>query len=272
MTFCFIFAAEIDQMLSVINEAYPDISDINICTPLLTFPISKLLHFMKKWPQEAKNLEYPSKFHYMADTLEVTIATILKQVESKLFLATLSYSRIQNGLTLLVDAGISKQMIYNDLWILRYSPKILKSRIDSVHQAGVPVKPWLLRCKRSIFENSVEEYFKAKSSLGNYNDELEYLSARLQCDEADVHLMMKRCSCLSKVSSWKLKFALDYLLGKGILPIQIILTPRVLCHRLEMVKYRISVLEAHNIQISTLSLLCCSDKMFERYLANKVKK
>ena len=139
----------------------------------------------------------------------------------------------------------------------------------------------------------MEEYFKAKSSLGNYNDELEYLSARLQCDEADVHLMMKRCSCLSKVSSWKLKFALDYLLGncllrfiflvfffnnglsnlgKGILPIQIILTPRVLCHRLEMVKYRISVLEAHNIQISTLSLLCCSDKMFERYLANKVKK
>lgn len=53
------------------------------------------------------------------------------------------------------DAGISKQLIFSDLWILRYSPKILKSRIDSVHQAGVPAKPWLLRCKRSIFEKLV---------------------------------------------------------------------------------------------------------------------
>ena len=61
-------------------------------------------------------------------------------------------------------------------------------------------------------------------------------------------------------------------LGKGILPVQIILTPRVLCHRLEMVKYRIEAIEAQNIPISSLSFLCCSDKMFDSYLANKMKK
>jgi len=265
-------SVEMEKMLAVINETYPDISDINICAPLLTFPLPKLLTFLNRWPKEANDLDYPSKFHYLADTLEVPIAAILKQVESKLFLATLPYLRIQNGLTLLVDAGISKKLIVSDLWILRYSPKVLKSRIDSAHQAGVPVKPWLLRCKRSIFENSVEEYFKAKSSFGSHSDEFEYLSARLQCDKSDVQLMMRRCSCLSKVSPWKMKFSLDYLLGKGILPVQIILTPRVLCHRLEMVKYRIEAIEAQNIPISSLSFLCCSDKMFDSYLANKMKK
>lgn len=114
-------------MLSVIHKVYPDISNINICTPLMTFPLLKLSHYMKKWPLEAKDSDYPSKFHLMADTLEVkwkkktkassfltvpnnytssnyqvSIASILKQVESKLFLATLPYSRIQDGLTLLV--------------------------------------------------------------------------------------------------------------------------------------------------------------------------
>lgn len=67
----FNFIDEIDKMLSVIHKVYPDISNINICTPLMTFPLLKLSHYMKKWPIEAKDSDYPSKFHLMADTLEV---------------------------------------------------------------------------------------------------------------------------------------------------------------------------------------------------------
>ena len=55
---------------------------------------------VKKKTKASSFLTVPN--NYTSSNYQVSIASILKQVESKLFLATLPYSRIQDGLTLLV--------------------------------------------------------------------------------------------------------------------------------------------------------------------------
>ena len=125
----------------------------------------------------------------------------------------------------------------SDLWVLRYSPQILKARIDAVHQAGVPIKPWLLRCTRTIFEtfvtillrsfssryficfflsvlfSNVEEHIKFKECMGTHPDLNSYLAERLECTMDDIHVMLKGYPSIKKIGAWKMKSVLDFLLG-----------------------------------------------------------
>ena len=44
-----------------------------------------------------------------------------------------------------LEAGVEKEDLLNDLWVLRNRPVKLRNRIETLQQSKIPVKPWVLR-------------------------------------------------------------------------------------------------------------------------------
>ncbi|KAI9556856.1 hypothetical protein GHT06_016648 [Daphnia sinensis] len=258
---------EINSKLQIISTSFPDMADVNTCACLLKYPNEKIDMLVSNWKKEAVEFDQPSKFHFLAHALKVPLEKILNQLETKSFLLSLSYSRIQEGVNICLDAGVQREDLLNDLWVLRNRPTKIRNRIETLLQSKIPVKPWVLRARIESFKTYIEEYWEEKEDMEYNNNLSSYLMARLKCELSVVERMMKVFPNLQRATIRKVKPNIDYLLvEKCINPGLVIMTPRILCQKLDTVKDRLEVLETNGIQYSSLWMIGRSQHDFDDFV------
>lgn len=203
---------EIDSKLQIVSTSFPDMGDVNTCACLFKYPNEKIDMLISNWKKEAVEFEQPSKFHFLAHALKVPIGKIMNQLETKSFLLSLSYSRIQEGVNICLDAGVQREDVLNDLWVLRNRPIKIRNRIDTLLQSKIPVKPWVLRARIQSFKTYIEEYWEEKQDMEYDNNLSSYLMTRLKCELSVVERMMKVFPNLQRATIRKVKPNIDYLL------------------------------------------------------------
>ncbi len=52
----------------------------------------------------------------------------------------------------ILEAGVEKEDLLNDLWVLRNRPVKLRNRIETLQQSKIPIKPWVLRARIESFK------------------------------------------------------------------------------------------------------------------------
>ncbi|KZS09212.1 transcription termination factor, mitochondrial isoform X2 [Daphnia magna] len=258
---------EIDSKLQIVSTSFPDMGDVNTCACLFKYPNEKIDMLISNWKKEAVEFEQPSKFHFLAHALKVPIGKIMNQLETKSFLLSLSYSRIQEGVNICLDAGVQREDVLNDLWVLRNRPIKIRNRIETLLQSKIPVKPWVLRARIQSFKTYIEEYWEEKQDMEYDNNLSSYLMTRLKCELSVVERMMKVFPNLQRATIRKVKPNIDYLLVvKCIDPGLVIMTPRILCQKLDTVKDRIEILETTGIQYSSLWMVGRSQREFDDFV------
>lgn len=53
------------------------------------------------------------------------------------------------------DAGVQREDLIKDLWVLRNRTVKIRNRIETLLQSKIPVKPWVLRARVESFETYV---------------------------------------------------------------------------------------------------------------------
>ncbi|EFX81448.1 hypothetical protein DAPPUDRAFT_317695 [Daphnia pulex] len=258
---------EINSKIDIISKTFNDLQNVNACACLLKFPNVKIEKLVSNWKMEAMECEHPSKFHFLAHALKVPIAEIMNQLETKSFLVSMSYLRIQEGVNICLEAGVEKEDLLNDLWVLRNRPVKLRNRIETLQQSKIPVKPWVLRARIESFKTHIQEYWKERKEIELDHNLSSYLVTRLKCDPSVVARMMKVFPNLQRATIRKVKPNMDFLLiDKCVDPSLIIMTPRLLCIKLDTLKDRLEQLEKNNIQYASLWMIVRCQRHFDDYI------
>ncbi len=63
----------IKEKLEIIRTVYPEWDDINMYTSLLQFSKVEITKYLRLWKEEAVGLDQRSRFHFLAEALEVLI-------------------------------------------------------------------------------------------------------------------------------------------------------------------------------------------------------
>lgn len=147
---------------------------------------------------------------------------LLHYLQRSPYLFVLPIRRIQDILSMLLDAGITKDEIRADLWILHHNLDVMKERIDQAHKINVSIsKPWVLRCDDDRFGRYMQRRISDDEALQPHGSKIEFLAAKLSCTEADVKIMQTRFPLLLNINLKKLSSSIDYLLEQGYLSYQV---------------------------------------------------
>ena len=65
------FLENIKEKLEIIRSVYPEWSSINICAPLLQYSKVEIIKNLRLWEEEGIGYKHRSRFHFLAEALEV---------------------------------------------------------------------------------------------------------------------------------------------------------------------------------------------------------
>ncbi|CAG2062915.1 unnamed protein product [Timema podura] len=69
------------------------------------------------------------------------------------FIHTVPFARLSSILENLLDAGVTPKDILKDVWVFRYNPQSIQSRLDLIKESGIlGIKPWMVHCDMKILE------------------------------------------------------------------------------------------------------------------------
>lgn len=81
----------------------------------------------------------------------------------------------------------------------------MKERIDICKEMNVPVKVWLLRSTKEIFENSINRTNNNNKVLHGHKDTVDYLANKLQCNRSTILDIGVRNPNIMKINPTKLE-------------------------------------------------------------------
>lgn len=159
------------------------------------------------------------------------------------------------------------------MWVFKYDPEKIKERFEICKRIGREnLRPWMVRCKIEVLEHSNEIFQQNKNLLGE-KTVIDYLSKRLNYDQATMKLIVMRHPSVLKCRVTKIKEVLDYLLDEAKFePYQIANVIRVLTHSLETTKERIDELSKLGCRPSTLTIICRSQNMYNKFIQEWIEK
>nr|XP_014286777.1 transcription termination factor, mitochondrial isoform X2 [Halyomorpha halys] len=183
---------------------------------------------LKKFQEQVKSLSCMMKCN------ETTASALLLKFP---FLETANMDIINSKVITLLESGIDKEELMNDMWILKYSLTKLKERIQLVQQMNCyPIKPWHLRCSEAVFQRLSQNKENNRLALSPFQSVKDYICKRLHLNESQVHSFAKRHPPVMRVKVAKLKEVIDFLYSEGFTSQQIFNTPRILCHSLKTIQ------------------------------------
>lgn len=185
------------------------------------------------------------------------------------FLEKANMEIVNSKVTVLLEAGIDKDELMNDMWILSYSLNKLKEQIKLVQNMNCyPIKPWHLRCSEVVFHRLSQNKENNRLALSPYQSVTDYICKRLGLTEIQVQLFASKHPPVMRVKVAKLKEVIDFLYSEGFTSQQIFNTPRILCHSLKTIKARLHQLKAINYKPYSLFILCKSNNKFNDFISN----
>ncbi|CAH1389438.1 unnamed protein product [Nezara viridula] len=185
------------------------------------------------------------------------------------FLEKANMEIVNSKVTKLIEAGIDKEELMNDMWILAYSLAKLEEQILLVQNMNCyPIKPWHLRCSEVVFHRLSQNKENNRLALSPYQSVTDYICKRLGLTETEVHVFARKHPPVMRVKVAKLKEVIDFLFSEGFTSRQIFNTPRILCHSLKTIQARLAQLKANNYKPYSLLVLCKSKIKFDDFLRN----
>lgn len=211
------------------------------------------------------------RIQYLSMHLDMDIGKFYDIINSHPWLLIVDFSKIKKIIKMLKEADVSSEMIRKDLWIFRHNEEVMAERIKIIQSIGAPVKTWLLRSTKAIFDKSLIRWKKKVKALGKHDNIIDYLAERLNCSKEYIYFLSEKNPRLVTVHPLKVKEILDFLFEKGFSAQQICSSTRILHYSLETIQQRLKELEELNYQPSALCVLCCTNKLHQNFVM-KLKK
>ncbi|KAJ3656219.1 hypothetical protein Zmor_015313 [Zophobas morio] len=228
-------------------------------------------NFVKFLQSETVKPKDEGKISILSSLLQITPQKACECITNKPFLCTLRASKIKNNIEILTEYGVAPENICSDLWILKYSEDLIRSRLDIAKQHKIDaMKTWMVRAPEKAFQIHLQRRSDNKSILGD-NSLVEYLSERLECSVAFANYLILKQPSLKNRSLKKLKELIDFLYAAGFKSDHICRVPKILVHSVETVSKRLKHLKEKGIQIDGLSLLTKSQNQYMQYYEVLVK-
>lgn len=181
--------------------------------------------------------KYHEKVKALADYFRCSEDAAATLIQKYNFLLKSSMESITAKLEALLEGGITKEELLNDLWILTYTVPTIEERLDLLKELNLtPVKPWLLRCSSHMLLRMATNRENNRLAMGHYKNVVDYLKERLDMTDSQTIVFSKKHPPVMHVKVAKLKEMIDFLYSEGFKPIQIYHTPRILCHSVVTIK------------------------------------
>lgn len=242
--------------------------DTSVILPLVKLSVLKLKWILMRSKEDTSLCrDFSDRLSYLCHHLHVTTDILINTLCKHSTLLTMDFIRLSKKMLILKNAGISAEHLIKDLWIFNYQEEMLGDRIIRLQQAGVPVKPWLLRCHTKSFESTLSKWESTQSVLKGRN-ELTFLAEKLNCSENYVKYMMRRNTLLTTINVPKLEQIADFLYEKGYTPEEVCIFPRVFCSSIKTLNARFDEMYRLKGTLPTMSELCVSAKNYRNRIKN----
>ncbi|KAK9873009.1 hypothetical protein WA026_020354 [Henosepilachna vigintioctopunctata] len=214
-----------------------------------------------------------NKIDLISKIVQVSCDAACEFIYKKDFLISKDPKVLAETLKLILDFGIPLEEIRKDLWVLKYSPHVIRSRIEIIEEVKIEKssrKPWMIRCPVSVIETYARRRIDNRHILGN--DSLtEFISKKLKCTEEQAKCIIMKMPALRKKSLKTITDIINFLYSKGFNPNHIYRNPKILVHSIETTKKRLEQLEKSGLQVNSLYMLTKSQKQFNWYLESSIK-
>ncbi|XP_060516680.1 transcription termination factor, mitochondrial [Cylas formicarius] len=225
----------------------------------VTLPLLKLSLATIKRLCENDRIDELSKF------LKLPLPETCCIIAAKPFLVTVDQDHLNESLKLLMDHGIAFQDVVKDLWILRYSTKLLKSKLEYLKKHEIDIKkPWLIRCTDGTLARHIKKDLENKSVLGD-EAVIEYISERLCCPLETAREFVHKYPRLRRKSLLKIKEMTDLLYGYGFTSDDICRVPKIFLCSIETIKTRLKEMHSRGVVTQKLYILTKSKKEYLQY-------
>ncbi|XP_055695314.1 transcription termination factor, mitochondrial [Lutzomyia longipalpis] len=260
--------ATIRQKIFSLNDMEP--KQLRDFVPLLRISLINLMKLQQRYKQESSHIPHKHRVYYLSNQLEIEPRIVSKYLSLRQFIFYLPFSKLHASISLLRKYNVAPMNILKDIWVLRYNADLIQERLDYVKKVEVKrTMPWMVRCPDSILDNSLKITQENRAILGRNETALEYLCERLGYDQQTMMYIMSKHPAALRVRVTKIKEILDYLLIEaGFSPQDIAQVPRILCHSLETTRSRLNELKNHGCTPSTLTIVCKSQREYEKFVNN----
>jgi len=258
-----------------IFPAYKDEDLKNLCVKVFEQCSRRIVNSLaRKYPSPLLENQATVVRSILRERLQVTDEEIIEIWKKFPFFLQNDVGRTLRTFKILEDNEVSTEAILRDLWLFRHNEEMMRQRVEIVREAGVPMRTWLLRCSKQVFDRHVDKHAKREEVLRHHTDIVDYLAARLECSEQYILNLSHRHPRLLSINPPKLAKLLDYLFREGYTSQQICLFPRVLSCSASRIQTRIEAFKVPSCgkRIPALPLLNVTDKEFQRTLTKFEKK
>lgn len=179
----------------------------NDLIPLLQASPLILKRAVKIQANECHKIPNGNRINYFSDALKVDPGLVAKYFATHMFIFGVPFEMLEENLKTLQEYGIDSIYILRDLWVFKYVPQKLKERFEYVRASGrTNLRPWMVRCKADVLENTIQIYQQNKLLLGE-DTIIDYLSKRLNYDTFTMKaIVAKHPSVLKCRGEFKLIF------------------------------------------------------------------
>lgn len=158
-------------------------SDLDDLIPLLQVSTLILRRAVLIQKSESDKIPHGNRINYFSKKLNVHPSLVAKYFATHMFMFGIPFEMIEENLKTLLEYEIDSIYILRDLWVFKYMPQKVKERFEYVKAAGRQnLRPWMVRCKQDVLENSINIFQQNKNLLGEEGTVIDYISKRLGYD------------------------------------------------------------------------------------------
>lgn len=145
-----------------------------------------------------RNFRFGNRINYISNALKVAPHIVAKHFSTHMFIYGIPFSQLNENLNTLLHYEIESKHILQDLWVFKYLPEKVKERFEFVRSAGrFNLRPWMVRCKIEVLENSVNLFQQNKTLLGN-DTIVDYIAKRLNYDTYTMKVIISKHPAIFK--------------------------------------------------------------------------
>ncbi|XP_055905343.1 transcription termination factor, mitochondrial [Eupeodes corollae] len=247
-----------------------NLRDINDFAPLLRLNSARFSKLMLSFRRESKYIPHGNRIYFISEKLDLPPFTVTKYLSKRLFILEMPFDTLNKNLTHMLNYNVSSWNIIRDLWAFRYTPKSIENRLERAKLAKKDkIMPWMVRCPENILQRSFKISIDEDKILEGKDSAVAYVADRLGFSVPVTLAIMNKHPAVLKVRVPKIKEVLDYLLDEeDFTRHEVAQVPRILCHKLETTKQRITELKSYGCRLSSLVIVCKSKREYAKFLNN----
>ncbi|XP_034934456.1 uncharacterized protein [Chelonus insularis] len=260
----------IKQKIDIFKDAN---LEINSVIPLFQLPFSVIKIYGKRSKIDKLMIpNHKNRIHYLCSELEADMNYLCTKIVLYPFLLHVKIEKMIEVTQFLIDSGISKHHIIEDLLVYKYATDRIKERILRAKKANMkPIKPWVVRClldhvlSAELRCHEEQEFFQSCKNLE------EYMSKEMNVDIEVIKGLLRRNPGIYSMNLKKLRTQLNLLKNFGYTGSEIFYVPRVFFCRNDSLVKKYNKWKDQGLGKPPLFLLATSMAMFNEKMKKELE-